>query len=211
MATVRLTESLQDSIISNAKNLFAKRLQEAQAYPPEYNDGDFIFDAYLDANPDQRRVLLDMAALKWGKRYPEIRVNIFGNMTTLRFAKPRTAYCGWAENWTSERIVITADNVPALRDLHDKLVQRQQAIKALEAERDAFAKKVEAILDRCSTLKQALGIWPGLWELVPQDVRNKHNEVAVRTKREQDDTSLEVDLDALNGAVVVAKIVEGVI
>lgn len=211
MATVRMTESLQDSIISNAKNLFAKRLQEAQAYPPEFTDGDFIFDAYLDGNPDQRRVLMDMKALNWARLYPEIRANLFGSNMTLRFKTPRTAYVGWGEPHYGERLYITGDNAPGLSDLRDKLVQRQQAIKALEAERDAFAKKVEAILENCSTLKQALGIWPGLWELVPQDVRNKHNEVTVRTKREQDDTPLEVDLDALNGAVVVAKIVEGVI
>lgn len=211
MATVRLSESVCDSILSSARNLFAKRMNEANTYPPEYNDGDFIFDTYLDGNPDQRRVLMDMAAFKWAKRAPEIRANLFGSNTTLRFKTPRTVYVGWGEPHYGERLHITVNNAPGLRDLYDKLQLRAENIKALEMERDQFVNKVGAILDKCSTLKQALGIWPGLWELVPQDVKNKHNEVTVRTKSADPETPIDIDIDAMNGAVVVSKIVEGVI
>lgn len=210
MATVRLSESLCDSIAENAQRLFTKRVSEAMEYPPENQDGDLIFDAYLDANADARRVLNDMAALNWAKRYPEMRVLLFDSATVLRFKKPRFIYIGWAESHFGERLSITCQNAPGLQFLYDKLQERKRRIADVTKERDEFVNKVKGILDNCTTLKQALSIWPGLWELVPQDAKSKHNEVTIRTKAEPVEP-ISVDIDALNGAVVVAKIVEGVI
>ena len=211
MATVRMTESLCDEIVENAKRLFAKRVTEAQVYPPEYHDNDALFEAYLDAKPKARATLQGMQELGWTEDANDMRVSLFGQRTRFTFRQARPLYSGWVGYNSSGVCIIKETDSPALMELYNKLQLRTAAIKAIESERDAFVEQVKNIINSASTLKKALSLWPGLWELVPPAARNKYNEVTVRTRGESDDEVVQVNLDSLNAAVVTAKIVEGAI
>jgi hypothetical protein len=211
MATVRLTESLKDEILENAKKLFAKRMAEAEQHPPEYSDGDFIFDCYLDGNPKARDTLLAMQQLGWTEKSTDARASLFGRRMRLTFKKPRSIYSGWTSISGNACVNIAPTDHPALTELYNKLQQREVAVQTIKSEREAFVNQVGHILDNASTLKKAMSLWPGIWELVPQGARTKYYEVTTRSASADSDEPVEVDIESLNTAVVVSKIVEGVI
>lgn len=67
-----------------------------------------------------------------------------------------------------------------------------------------FVEGVEKILDAYSTLAPALKAWPALWDLLSEDVKDKHKEVVDR--RKNDPVQVDVDLSELTSAVVAHKL-----
>lgn len=213
MATVRMTGSLVDQIKNNATNLFSNRVREACAHVPEMVDADLIFDRFLDADPQRRSVLHDVALQGWAVKSDMLRVQWQEHSKLdLRFKSPRDVLLQWTnKDYSFQGLRLYKPKYRgAFQDLFQKEAERQERIKAVNTERDAFVRQVQEVIGRVSTLKQALALWPGLWELVPQDAKNAHNEVTARTKAEPKELPT-IDVESLNTAVVVSKIVEGVI
>lgn len=210
MATVRMSTELRDLIKSNASALFSKRMSEAEEYPPEYLDGDFILDAYLQHDTRVATTLKAMDDLAWTTQTESIRAVLFGTSTRLRFKRNRRMYDAWHNNYSGQKMYIP-NGIEALEPLRLKLSEREQRLQALRKEREEFQELVAKVVDSVSTLKQALQVWPGLWELVPPEAKQKHNEVTERRGSTSDPSRPVVDIEKLNTAVVVAKIVEGAI
>lgn len=75
----------------------------------------------------------------------------------------------------------------------------------IHAEQAAFKQGVHKVLAACTTLKQAVEMWPNMIEVVPESVKQTHLEPQVRQKKQK----IEVDADltdALNSTLVGTKI-----
>ena len=214
MATVRLTNDLQETILNAAKALFNKRVSEAQASIPEMEDGDFVLNRLFDAKPELRETLNQMQRHNLTTKSSTVRVRWIGDKTVdLRMARSRNLPFQWTSDYYANTgIALHSDPYqPLFADVYQKHTERAQRIAEVTAERDAFVEKVKTVLRNASTLKQAMSMWPGLWELVPQQVKDTHNSVVERRARAAQEEKPEVDVDSLNAAVVTARIVEGVI
>jgi hypothetical protein len=81
-------------------------------------------------------------------------------------------------------------------------------IHKLGQEQKAFVDGVQEVINAYSTLAPALKAWPALWDLVPEEKKEKHREVVVRTKAADTAKNLaeEVDLSKLTGHVTADKL-----
>ena len=61
---------------------------------------------------------------------------------------------------------------------------------------------VSKVCDAYSTLAPALKAWPPLWDLIPEDVKDKHREIKERVKSE---AVLSVDIGKLTALSTTAK------
>lgn len=93
----------------------------------------------------------------------------------------------------------------ALQPIADAVVAWVEEEKRLHAEQAAFLSGVKKIMNACSTVKQAVEMWPQFIEVLPDNVKSRHFEVEVRQKK----AKLEIDgdlTDALSGHLVSTKI-----
>jgi len=86
-----------------------------------------------------------------------------------------------------------------------------EIVNYLAANMDSNIREIEGVilkLNAYSTLAPALKAWPALWDLVPEDKKDKHREVVVRTKASDTAANLaeEVDLSKLTGHVTADKL-----
>jgi len=81
-------------------------------------------------------------------------------------------------------------------------------IHKLEQEQKAFVDGVQEVINAYSTLAPALKAWPALWDLVPEEKKEKHREVVERRKASDTAANLaeEVDLSKLTGHVTADKL-----
>jgi hypothetical protein len=76
-------------------------------------------------------------------------------------------------------------------------------VKAAEERQAEFIEAVKKVINAYSTLAPALKAWPPLWDLIPEDVKDRHREVKERTKNA---VELDVDLTKLTALSTAAKL-----
>ena len=79
----------------------------------------------------------------------------------------------------------------------------QDRIKAVQLKRDEFVEQVQKIITAHATLAPALKMWPPLWDLIPDNYKDKHREIKEREKK---DVVVNVDLSTLTATVVANKL-----
>jgi hypothetical protein len=93
---------------------------------------------------------------------------------------------------------------PSFYELAVEFNEWCQRIRDAEDKRDQFVDGVKKVLENFSTLAPALKAWPALWDLVPDDKKEKHKEIVERKK--SGPTELEIDTSSLTAAVTMAKL-----
>jgi len=81
------------------------------------------------------------------------------------------------------------------------------SVAAVKKEAKVFVQGVKQVMGAFSTLSPALKAWPALWDLIPEDVRERHREVKPRdvVKKRAAELNASVDLSALTGSVAAKK------
>lgn len=213
MATVRMTTELKDRISNAAAGLFTKRVQEAAAVPPLLQDGNRLLDAHL-ALSGGREAFDYGQRQRWFTEDDDLYLRAVGPHAIGHMFKVTRQQLPplWTVSYQMGGIILPNEGEYAAEivSVHAMWKERQRAVAQ---ERDTFLNSVNKLIRRHATLKQALADWPGLWELVPLDVRSRHNEQTERVKREKSEREAHepIDVSSLTAAVVTAKIVEGVI
>ena len=101
---------------------------------------------------------------------------------------------------------VTLQDVPEYAHIKQQLDDYVSGVKALEGQRDEFVAGVKKVVEAHSTLAPALKAWPPLWDLVPEEYRERHRKVVERTKPEAGE--IDVDLSKLTATVAVHKMVK---
>ena len=240
MATVKLSASLCHDINNNAERVFTKRIQSyAKNNPVDVNGwGDKIYDTLIPEHLQNKLLSIPKDFIRYKK---SINFNGFDNAelhssgysySDLANELKETGYGGITLDLSKEKPipinrndsdskynVLGSDSYVKLdwNDerfiwLRDKIKELNKPIFDIYAERDKFLSNVKALLNSHTTLNKALKQWEGLWDLVPEEAKDRHKRVVERYTSEPkdivDETSA-IDFDELTSHVQTSKLIDG--
>ena len=208
MATVRFSKELQEEILKNARGVFGRQIEEANNNRPSHEWGDKIYDtlfgehtAVLNAVPPYFFNMVEKIKIE---HIGSLQVNLEFKLNSKRpmpHEFPDTELAKKSGYYGND--IHLKENL-AWGEFHAEVVRWKQGIRAVEEKRTAFVAQVKKIIETHATLAPALKVWPPLWDLVPENYKEKHREVKEREKKE---VSLEgVDLSSLTSIVVANKL-----
>jgi len=223
MATVRFSEDLRGRIKSNAREMFDTRISEAKRNPPNWagNIYDLVFsdtkkmmcdlpDGYFETDKDIN--LYGFKGKDWDEDINESIRMYFNEANNERRRFPHDMSSigdeatgllgGGSYGW-----YLNADD-PRWDSIKKEYKKYCLKIHKLEQEQKAFVGGVQEVINAYATLAPALKAWPALWDLVPEEKKEKHREVVERRKASDTAANLaeEVDLSKLTGHVTADKL-----
>lgn len=208
MATVRFSQELKDAILGNARGTFSNQIHAAQVFNPESVTGDEIYFATFGAHATIMEQLpeayFDMATDVRIRRVKEIPID-----KTFAFTKPRR----WPHSIGKLNPILrptesygggfnTTDD-PFWQNLYAEAKAWNDKRIAIIKRRDEFVESVKQVIEAHITLAPALKMWPPLWDLIPENYRNRHRQVVERTKQE---VEVNVDLNRMTVLAAQAKL-----
>ena len=206
MATVRFSKELIDKIIRNARIKMEPAVMKAKGQKPDNAWGQRIYDTiFLEVKP-----IISQVPAGWFKMVDKICIEQVGDTRCdmqFTFATPlpwpdvfvATDLAKKDRNY-SDGIVLTNEHVWA--EYYAEVVAYTERVSAAMKRQNEFADMVKKVTEAYSTLAPALKAWPPLWELIPEDVKDKHREIKERTKNE---VVLNVDIGKLTALSTAAK------
>lgn len=227
MATVRFTEKLEDNIRDNARRIFSAR--EERLLPLEWSEKFRpVVDHYAQTIARYRGNLPD----GFFTTRSSVRVIVFREGSYLLGPQGTTidlagGIIAPAQHIMGESPLLTELGAASLRAEYGQLsiqldvlsprwaalIQEVAAMNErlveLRREGDVFIDGVDKVIQRHTTLAPALKFWPPLWDLLPDETKERHKQVTEKRKSpEQVVKELEVDLDAMTGITVAAKLTQ---
>lgn len=205
MATVRFSQELRDKILVSAGNLFATDVERAKAVP----DGlaDKIYEiAYAPYIPAMNALPTEFFYTLKG-----ISVRRIGDVD---YGTPRMDFRSgsrpiaespingmpYKANYSREEWQLIGG---VWGEVQQELDLRKARIVEAVRKKDEFVDSVRKIVHSYETLAPALKAWQPLWDLVPEEYKERHRKVVERTKNE---VVLDVNLDVLTAQVVKSKL-----
>ena len=224
MATVRISETLRNDIISNARTLFTDRKRQAKE---NYNKdwGKQILSKMYPHDVIQKINALDKAWFKEGdtitlqgfintpdevmqKKYG---VDIKFNVGTFPYPRQFNIFKDYGYSGTGdyEGVSITLDSTnPKWEEIQKEYKAYRQAMYDIAQEEEKIVSTVKTVLDNYSTLSPCLKALPKLYELLPEHTKNRHNQIIEKADKIKPE-ELEIDTSSLDVAMVKDKITKG--
>lgn len=216
MATVRFSEQLKDDILHNAKNLFAEQLKQAQQSYPDIADK--VYDKFFTADVVGKMNALPNGFLEEKESidfsgFVGIPTDVDANMYKvsgfpLQFTSARKWPAKWPDimtgaeiDWRSLRLKWEDERWD---DLKQSIYDYNKRINEVIHKKTAFVEGVKEVINTYATLAPALKAWPALWDLVPEDAKERHKKVVERKKK--DASEINTDLSNLTAQVTFSKL-----
>ena len=206
MATVRFSKELIYRIVAKARSNMAPAVTKAEESKPDNSWGQRIYDTmFLEAKP-----FIAQAPAGWLRLVERMDIEQVGDarcdmrftfspavpwptvFVTTALAKKGRMY--------GDSIALTDEVVWG--ELYAEVVAYNQRVSAAKQRQADFVEMVSKVCNTYSTLAPALKAWPPLWDLIPEDVKDKHREIKERTKTE---VVLDVDINKLTAMSTAAK------
>lgn len=223
MATVRFSDQLKDNIRTNARAMFKESIDKAKADVPahwadKFYQSFFPADdiAKFNALPDYamaKKTHIDFTGFHNAPEDIVFQTAEFKkpaykcDEVRLEFSKPMP----WPDNF-NENITGFKDNWRnCTADFHDSrfdwlLTEFKEYVRKIfeqEAKQEKFLEGINKLMETYSTLAPALKAFPALWDLVPEEAKERHKKVVERKKSE---VELDVDLNSMTAAVTLNKL-----
>jgi hypothetical protein len=207
MAVVRISEDLKTGVRTNARNLFTDRIKAIWDNPPDV--GEAIMSRLLGPYVETVKALppgfIDMTdtfdLVRIGQTEYRTRLKTSSNYPTPD--RDIRLPLGSVQGSSVPDIKLADD--PAWDDVKAQMDEWMAKRKAVSAEQDAFIEGVMKVLEAHATLAPALKAWPPLWDLVPEEYKQRHRKVVERNK-DEGPAAPEVDLNKLTATVAASKI-----
>jgi hypothetical protein len=206
MATVRFSKELIDRIVAKARSNMAPAVTKAEETKPGNSWGQRIYDTmFLEAKP-----IISQVPAGWLKTVDKIKISkVSGRMCNMEFtfvtsqqwpfAFPSTELAQKESSWDDS---ITLSGHLVWAEFHAEVVAYTERVSAAVKRQAEFVDMVSKVCNTYSTLAPALKAWPPLWDLIPEDVKDKHRVITERTKNE---VVLNVDIGKLTAMSTAAK------
>lgn len=229
MATVRFSEKLQKDVEDNARDIFKDKIDKARAsYPREWADKlydsvfspedqrhmdalpngvlptleQLEFDGFYQA-PDEKyvdNVGFDVETPKWRCR-PTIKIGFNG---TKRWASNMSSLQrGMREQYRSITVDYTDSRYAWLIDEFKAYTER---VHKAEVECEKFVSGIKKVMTTFTTLGPALKEWQPLWDLLPDEAKDRHRKIVHREKRSITNMNPDIDLTKMTAQVAFNKI-----
>lgn len=223
MATVRFSDQLKNEIRNNAKAMFRQSIGEAKKNVPAHW-ADKMYQCFFPADVIAKFDALPDYAMSSKKTIefdgffsaPE---DVFQSAhhkhsaykcetVELAFSKPMRwpndidkADTGAKFNWRAS----TADYndsrwawlIPEFKEYVRKVFEQ-------ECKQEAFLEGVNKLMETYTTLAPALKAWPPLWDLLPDEAKERHKKIVERNRK--DTIDVDVDLNSMTAAVTFSKL-----
>lgn len=223
MATVRFSQDLKAAIIKNARAMFDGQIRTAKANVPSHW-ADKIYENFFSAedvakfNALPAWAMKTMSSIQFGGFYnapsdvyqtAHHRTDAYrGEDVQLEFSSSRP----WPNEFKWEVTGFKIDWRTGTADYGDErwawLVPEYKEYKRkifeAEAKQHSFVDGVQKVIDAYVTLAPALKAWPPLWELLPEETKERHKKIVDRPTRET--TEIGADLGTMTAAVTFAKL-----
>jgi len=210
MATVRFSKELQDSIRAGARSKMGPAIKRAlESRPDAATWGPRIYDImFSDVLP-----ILNQVPADWLNTQDAFEVvNVSGIKCPLQFSLggsrpwpmsvPNTdKFSKSAHSYRINEVVLKEH--PDWQELKAEVEAYLLRVRAASARQAEFVEMVNKVINAYSTLAPALKAWPPLWDLIPEDVKDRHRKVVERTKG---DVDLDVDFNKLTALSTAAKL-----
>lgn len=207
MATVKIGKELRESVIKAARRIFAikkesltkEMVENSQLVEISYNA---VMAPYLPIIAQlPKEMVCHTKELTFIVKDIRYRAK-FANDKPWFSKVPKNELFDGARYYETDAIL--RDSAPEWKDIVEHTVAYKLKLADFDEQEKTFVSGVETILNSYSTLAPALKAWPPLWDLLSEDVKEKHREVVERKKAEQ--VELNVDLSKLTSTVVAHKI-----
>jgi hypothetical protein len=206
MATVRFSKELCENIIKAAKTKMQPAVDRAREQRPAPEWGMRIYNTLVG----DLRPALDAIPAHWLKYTDKITIEECGSLRcNLEYKLPNPVawpmeikendlykkYSGWGDG-------ITLKDSPVWSEYFNEVSQYVDRVRVAVERQKEFVSSVEQIITAHTTLAPALKMWPPLWDLLSEPVKDKHREIKHREKKE---TDVVVDFDKLTALSTAAK------
>jgi len=235
MATVRFSQQLKDDIISKASDMFAEGIKNAQENVPKdwgKKIYDSLFSpetqAKMNALPDWYFNKVDVIRLEgfvnapseqWSSDTTNIEMwKVKGRALSLKLnmklpfpphdaggfsSNPENNKSGLAVRFGNEGSVVF-DN-PKFEWLKEPFKAYTKGIFDIHKKRNDFIENVNKVMNAYSTLAPALKAWKPLWELLPEDAKERHKKIVERPKTKTGE-ELGLDLNSMTSTIAFNKL-----
>jgi hypothetical protein len=223
MATVRFSDALKGEIRNNAKAMFKQNIDKAKADVPAHwadkiYQGFFPADDIAKFNALPAHVMAEKQSLDFEGFFnaPE---DVFQTAThkqkayecstiKLEFSKDmrwpadiEKMNTGFKFQWRNSKADYNDSRwawlVPEFKEYVRKIFEQ-------ESKEASFLEGVDKLMETYSTLAPAIKAWPALWDLVPDEAKERHKKVVERVKKDASDVG--VDLNSMTAAVTFSKL-----
>jgi len=218
MATVRFSDDLISRVTKTARNMFRDRITIAETGHPDW--GNDIYDLMFESTVEQMNNMPD------GYFHTDNEITLSGfkgagwdSDINLRLELRLHGYRRFPANISAELHGLSKDGMRmggyTLNSEDDRWGRIEAEYKtycllvvAVKNEAKVFVQGVRQVMGTFPTLSPALKAWPALWDLIPEDVRERHREVKPRNIAKKQAAAVlnaSVDLNALTGSVAAKK------
>jgi len=224
MATVRFSDTLKGEIRNNAKAMFQDKIQQAKDNVPAHW-ADKVYECFFPAEVRQKMASLPDYVLR-KQEYIEVtgwvnapedvwQTGDYAHQTwmlqgsiRLSFSKPMP----WVANFEQADNGFKASYSTGKFEYDDarwdwlKPEFKEYNRKVFEAinKQETFLSSVNKLMETYTTLAPALKAWRPLWDLLPDEAKDRHKTVKERKVVKAEE--LDLDLNAMTSAVALSKI-----
>ncbi len=209
MATVRFSDELKNAIVKNAEAIFKKQIDDAlSSYPKDWADRVYerTFASYIPAMNQLPTCFFTTIDSLNIAQIGDLKVGVACALTNKRVYPHKLP--------TTDDFVVEANNyytntelklkdIPMFEDIKAEAIAYMERVATARQRKDVFVEQVKKIINAHATLAPALKMWQPLWDLVPEEYKERHRKVVERTKNE---VTVDVDLGSLTAAVVAHKL-----
>jgi len=224
MATVRFSDALKGEIRNSAKAMFQDKIKQAIDNVPAHW-GEKVYESFFPLDVRQKMAsLLDYVLRKtesidvsgWANAPEDVwqtgayrhQTWMLASTIRLSFGKPmpwvdkfQDAPSGFVHSYSSGKFDFSDARWDWLKP-EFKEYNRQVFVQTEKMEK--FLESVNRLMDTYTTLAPALKAWRPLWDLLPEEAKERHKTVKERKVTKAED--LDLDLNAMTSAVALNKI-----
>lgn len=219
MATVKFSSELRKIIINNARRSLDPRFEKVEKIKNNITRsyGDKIYDKIFQEYAGYIRNIRD----GWSKTVDHIKINAVRDINfnadfmlssqrfwpyDIRQLTIKSEYIGWGSNvFYDERLALRDYPLfPVWEDLYQDICDYRRKEAAVRQEINDFGNDVTTIINSYNTLAPALKAWPPLWDLLPEETKEKHKQISA--KRVSSSVDLNVNLDKLTAIATATKL-----
>lgn len=210
MATVRITKELISETLVRAERQFTPLVERAtESRPDSAKWGPIIYDAVYGKHK-AAMMALPRSYISHEEKIYINTVNGEGCMLHFEFGADLPAPAasdvpGIETNYRGFDLGTAPQYMDQWTELAEELRSWKARISDARQRRTEFVNGVKMVLNNHSTLAPALKEWAPLWDLIPEDYRERHKEVKPRVVVQKTAVDSNV-LGKLTGAITAAKL-----
>ena len=208
MAVVKIGKELREEIIKRAKNIFKAKYDAAKKELEDSKIGDEVYNLvmqpyqhHVSQLPDEFFAKADEFQIEVDNVTVKFRLN--GKKPWFREQMPENRYAKLTNSYYNYHLTLKKNN-PEFDDYLGKVRFFKEKSQIISENEKNFVGGITKVLDAYTTLAPALKALPALWDLLPDDTKDKHKEVVERKKTKAED--IDIDLGSITSTIIANKL-----